>query len=642
MKNNKKIIGFLITILFLVSGVAFAASSIRYERHVYPRTTDTFDLGSASNVWDTIYVNNCVGTGCGGAADFAWTPQSWGNSTSTTLGFLGGFLSNGSSTISGSLFIENQVHIASSTGDGLSIGDPGDENLSIDIDGITYSSRFKVNDYGATNLAQSIIHRHANSAGPLILGARARGNTTDHTAVTEDTEMLQLAGAGWTGSHYDIFGAIEIEADAGTISSTSAPGKIVFSTTPDGSDTQREVVRMIENANIGISTTSPFARLSVHGDSTNYTDTLFAVGSSTPTGTSTLFKIEASGNVIAERIGIQNSSPVALLDIDLQGFGSIVGLIIEAASAQTANLTEWNGTAGTVVAVVDENGNIGLGDSTPNAKLHINGGNLYVLWNGMSPLFLFGDTTSAGSWGGIQWDSSGDKLRLGTQAASGSGPGTVDTLVLDESGGVVIAPNTGNTGIATTSPFAKLSVHGDSQNWVDTLFAIGSSTPTGTTTLFKVDSNGNTQFNKFYSEVYMMNNATVTPQTQNVYQTIGSGGAFPAILVDGLSNGFTLATPTTTPLYDGVYKAVASVGAGNGGSNHEYHIAIHIDDVHQDNCHMPRKIGAAGDVGALTVSCLLDLNDGEEVTVKVENITGSTDITVNDFNFTLEYIGLPL
>src|SRR3990167_1709712 len=39
---------------------------------------------------------------CGsGGGEFAWTPTSWGNATSTTLGFHNGFLSTASSTIVG-------------------------------------------------------------------------------------------------------------------------------------------------------------------------------------------------------------------------------------------------------------------------------------------------------------------------------------------------------------------------------------------------------------------------------------------------------------------------------------------------------------------------------------------------------------
>ncbi|MBI5742351.1 MAG: tail fiber domain-containing protein, partial [Candidatus Niyogibacteria bacterium] len=49
-------------------------------------------------------------------------------------------------------------------------------------------------------------------------------------------------------------------------------------------------------ANVGIGTTSPYAKLSVHADTTGtYTNTLFAVASSTVNSTTTVFSISASG-----------------------------------------------------------------------------------------------------------------------------------------------------------------------------------------------------------------------------------------------------------------------------------------------------------------------------------------------------------
>ncbi len=64
----------------------------------------------------------------------------------------------------------------------------------------------------------------------------------------------------------------------------------------------------------------------------------------------------------------------------------------------------------------------------------------------------------------------------------------VPTLVLPRSGGLY---KTSNVGIATTSPYAKLSISANSlDNYVPYMFAIASSTPTATTTLFSIDTRG--------------------------------------------------------------------------------------------------------------------------------------------------------
>lgn len=116
-------------------------------------------------------------------------------------------------------------------------GDPGTEASGIDINGTTYNAVLKVSDIGGSNVAQFIMHRHSTTLQSLIVGARSNSNTSSHAAVTNGQSLFTIYGAGWTASHYDLFGAIDISADAaGTISSTSSPGRIRLQVTADGSN----------------------------------------------------------------------------------------------------------------------------------------------------------------------------------------------------------------------------------------------------------------------------------------------------------------------------------------------------------------------------------------------------------------------
>jgi len=123
-------------------------------------------------------------------------------------------------------------------GSNVICGNPGTEASGININGVTYNSTFKVSNISATDIAQTILHRHSTTLQPLIVTARSNSDTDAHVAVTNGMPLFSLYASGWTASHYDLFGAINIGADAtGTISSTSSPGSMSFQVTADGSNT---------------------------------------------------------------------------------------------------------------------------------------------------------------------------------------------------------------------------------------------------------------------------------------------------------------------------------------------------------------------------------------------------------------------
>lgn len=129
----------------------------------------------------------------------------------------------------------------------VEIGDPGTEGAGIPLNGATIKTGLRVNDFGGENPAQCVLHRHSSTLTPQLLGARALSDDSTHTSVTEGKCVLEMIGTGWTGSHYDEFGKIVICPDAGTINSTSSPGRIRFLVTPDSSDELVEAMR-INNA----------------------------------------------------------------------------------------------------------------------------------------------------------------------------------------------------------------------------------------------------------------------------------------------------------------------------------------------------------------------------------------------------------
>ena len=109
-----------ITLLFLAPSFVFAAPYYSQQRSLVP-VDGTENIGTSTAPLDFGYFNTvcltadtCKTTWPTAGAAFAWTPQSWGNSTSTTLGFLNGFLSTASSTLATTTFYgtcDDIIHI---------------------------------------------------------------------------------------------------------------------------------------------------------------------------------------------------------------------------------------------------------------------------------------------------------------------------------------------------------------------------------------------------------------------------------------------------------------------------------------------------------------------------------------------------
>lgn len=123
------------------------------------------------------------------------------------------------------------------TGDQCNIGDYGFEESGININGVTYAPKLRVNDIGGSNPAQFVVHRHSTTLAPVLIGARSDSDDNTHSAVTNGQDLLLMYGAGWSGSHYDLFGSVEVSVDAsGTISAISSPGRVSLKAVPDGSN----------------------------------------------------------------------------------------------------------------------------------------------------------------------------------------------------------------------------------------------------------------------------------------------------------------------------------------------------------------------------------------------------------------------
>ena len=172
---------------------------------------------------------------------------------------------------------------------GADIGDMGTEGSGINIGGTVYNSTFKVSDIDGTNYAQTILHRHSTTLEPLIVSARSNSNTSAHADMAAGQSVFSIYGTGWAGSNYKIFSSVELGVDAtGTISNTSAPGRITFKVTPDGSTTPATALSIANNKSVtfaGLQTLAAGADIAsaTTVDLTAATGNLVRVTGTTPT-----------------------------------------------------------------------------------------------------------------------------------------------------------------------------------------------------------------------------------------------------------------------------------------------------------------------------------------------------------------------
>ena len=257
---------------------------------------------------------------------------------------------------------------------------------------------------------------------------------------------------------------------------------------------------------IGLGTSTPIGKLTIHGTTDDLLPYHFFVASSTPTATSTHFVIRNNGN-----IGVATSVPQQLFSV--HGTGLFNNLLVDSDIGESTNRVA-NGYFDNVDTTLITIGSFASGDLTVRRDLFVNG-NDFNLGSGIATSTYSG-TASSTMQAGFSFGGGGIASSKGLSLTGGLFRTDVNTLYSASSTSTIpnltsaftFATSTTNTplltlstkssrygrvGIGTSTPSALFAINAlNSSNQADNIFYIGSSTAAN---IFTVDNHGNVIMN---------------------------------------------------------------------------------------------------------------------------------------------------
>ena len=286
----------------------------------------------------------------------------------------------------------------------------------------------------STNFGVTQIFR-TGSAGASLHIASTTGSLASPSALAQDDHAGYVSFRAYDGAAWRTGANIGAAADGQTWTSGDCPGRLVFSTTADGASSPTERMRIDSSGRVG-------------------------VGVSTMAGGSS-------------SVSILRNNEVSWADNDGTRRADIYG-------DSSSNLVFRNGTGSTERLRIDSSGNVGVGESSPDQRLHVkttsddvaklestsngNGPNLTFEHTGSSPADndVIGKITFNGTNDANQQTTFGNIQVISSDVSDGSEDGafTFNTRAAGSFAERMRIDSSGNVGIGTSSPGHNLEVKG--------------------------------------------------------------------------------------------------------------------------------------------------------------------------------------
>ena len=409
---------------------------------LYPKADDTYDLGKTGSEWKDLYIDGTANIDTL-TADAGTVGGSNITTTDNTQTLTNKTLDSATNTVTVDLSEATVTGTLSEFNTALS-----DDNF-VSLTGsetLTNKTLTSPDINGGTIDGATVDGRDVGADGSKLDGIEANADVTDTANVT-------AAGALMDSELTDIAAVKALDQGVATTDSPSFAGVTATTADINGGTIDGTVIGGSTPAAIS-GTTGTFS-----GDLTVDTDALF---------------VDASTN----RVGIGTSNPSNPLHVVGEGtFTRGLELGVDGVDA-TSYILQYRSTVETVmgplttrmlfgtvsdhdIAIqtnnteamrIDSSGNVGIGTSSPEGALHVDGGDAYFTQSGDADIFLRSSTAASRLWfsdddslvpGAVIYLHSSDAMFFRTNNS--------ERLRIDSSG---------NVGIGTSSPSAELDVNG--------------------------------------------------------------------------------------------------------------------------------------------------------------------------------------
>jgi len=273
----------------------------------------------------------------------------------------------------------------------------------------------------STNTGLNYVDTTANDSagtGPGYTARRSRGTLAAPTQVQSGDLLFGIFAQGW----HDAAGfggnsaAIRLLANQ-NFTTTALGSSIVFETASDGTTGRVERMRVTGAGTLSVGTTSSLGQLGVQTSSAS-TLGLVVRGASAQTadlfllqnnGGTTQFRVDPNGMTIANSLGVAGSPSGISYAYFTTPSASAKPVVVRGAASQTANLQEWQNSAGTVMGRINADGSVMFGN-----------GNMSV--STVGSIFANAISTNVGRIN-MGEANSGGQLTITRQTAAATNPG---------------------------------------------------------------------------------------------------------------------------------------------------------------------------------------------------------------------------